>query len=115
MERACPPASIDLRTGPPVPEEVAVSRSLSVLLLWLQPAPRRPGVRRRRRWGVQRLVPESDPGRRWRALRRSLLRRLPLYQWTQFPPFPWEEDHLRWSGDRLDGELLPPGPGQSGA
>ena len=93
-----------------------MSRSLSVLLLWLQPAPRRPGARRRRRWGVQRLVPEADPARRWRAVRGSLLRRMPLHQWTQFPPFPWEEDHLRWSGDRLDGDLLPPpGPGQSGA
>jgi hypothetical protein len=47
--------------------------------------------------------------RRWgRAVGRFLAAQWAVYQQMYVFPFPWEEDFLRWSGDRLEGELVPP-------
>jgi hypothetical protein len=81
-----------------------MSRPLSVLLLLLRPAPRRPGT------GPQQHRPDAEPAlaRAGGVLRRFLARQWELYERVHLPPLPWEEDFLRWSGDSLVGELLPP-------
>jgi hypothetical protein len=90
-----------------------MSRPPSVLL-WLQRSPRRTA-------GAAQPRLRPAPGHRRGAVRRFLARQWHLYQLMYLPPlaeepFPWEAGFLRWSGDRLDGAVLPlvqqrdPGP-----
>jgi hypothetical protein len=96
--------SVDRTIGPPVTEEVVMSRPLSVLLLRLRLAAPPPGAGHE----PHRPVASSRSRRARGAVRRLLARQWELYQRLYLPPFPWEEEFLRWSGDQLVGELLPP-------
>jgi hypothetical protein len=89
------------------------------VLRWLQRPPRRGA-------GAPEVTPRpaADPGDHRGRVRRFLARQWHLHQLVYltpeaWEPFPWEEGFLRWSGDRLDGGVLPPtveeGPDRSGS